>query len=190
LDIRQRTTESLATRYDVDTEQAMRVLTTTLNIFSVCKKSWQINEAEMKNMLCWASLLHEVGLQINSRGVQRHSGYILQNVDMSGFNQEQQSLLATLVRFHRKKIRSSEILDFSGYHPEQVIKLIALLRLGVLFNLQRQDNVLPDYEVKAENLTLSLSFPDGWLAQSQIFSADLEKEAEYLASVGIVLLFS
>lgn len=190
LDIRQRTTESLATRYDVDTEQAMRVLTTTLNFFSACKKSWQINEAEMKNMLCWASLLHEVGLQINSRGVQRHSGYILQHVDMSGFNQEQQSLLATLVRFHRKKIRSSEIVDFSGYQPEQVIKLITLLRLGVLFNLQRQDNVLPEYKIKTEDLTLSLVFPEGWLAQTPIFSADLEREADYLASVGIVLLFS
>lgn len=190
LDIRQRTAESLATRYDVDTEQAKRVLKTALNLYSECEKIWQIGDPELKNMLTWAALLHEVGLQINSRGVQRHSAYILQYVDMPGFNLEQQNLLATLIRYHRKKIRSNEIAEFSQYHPEQVIKLIVLLRLSVLLNLQRQGDLLPDYKIIAEKSTLSLLFPEEWLEQKPIFIADLDREAEYLSSVGILLVYN
>src|SRR5690606_1898829 len=37
-DIRQRTAESLATRYDVDIEQARRVLTTTMQLYQACRK--------------------------------------------------------------------------------------------------------------------------------------------------------
>lgn len=189
-DIRQRTAESLAKRYDVDTEQANRVLNTTINLYSHCNNSWQISQPELKNMLIWSALLHEVGLQINSRGVQRHSAYILQHIDMPGFNQDQQNLLATLVRFHRKKIRTNEILEFAEYQPEQVIRLIALLRLSVLLNIKRQADILPDYTIKAENSTLTLLFPEGWLEKKTIFSADLASEAEYLDAVNITLKFS
>jgi exopolyphosphatase/guanosine-5'-triphosphate,3'-diphosphate pyrophosphatase len=52
-------------------------------------------------------MLHEVGLNINHSGMHRHSAYILQNSDLPGFNQEQQMLMATLVRYHRKAINST-----------------------------------------------------------------------------------
>ncbi|MFT4995330.1 MAG: exopolyphosphatase/guanosine-5'-triphosphate,3'-diphosphate pyrophosphatase, partial [Paraglaciecola sp.] len=131
-DIRQRSAESLATRYDVDIDQAKRVLATTMSLYQSCKKAWSIGHDELKDMLGWAALLHEVGMQINTRGIQRHSGYILQNLDLPGFNQEQQNLLATLVRFHRKKIRPSDVPEFVLHQPEQVNRLLAILRLAVL----------------------------------------------------------
>ena len=188
-DIRQRTAESLATRYHVDTEQAIRVLNTSLTLYSACSKKWQIHELELKNMLGWAALLHEVGLQINSRGVQRHSAYILQHVDMPGFNQEQQNLLAYLVYFHRKKIRNSELTEFSQYPSDQVARLIVLLRLSVLLNIQRQNEALPKFNISAEKSTLLLTFPKNWLKQKPIFSADLESESAYIKVLGITLHF-
>ena len=79
-DIRERTAQSLATRYDVDLDQAQRVLNTTWTLFDAVSVDWKLDQQEYRSLLGWAALLHEVGLQINSRGVQRHSGYILQNV--------------------------------------------------------------------------------------------------------------
>ncbi|MCV2884936.1 exopolyphosphatase [Aestuariibacter sp. AA17] len=186
-DIRVRTAESLATRYDVDTAQANRVLKTTMSIFDQCAKAWDINTKEHRSMLGWAALLHEIGLQINSQGVQRHSGYIIQNVDMPGFNQEQQALLSILVRFHRKKIRSADIPEFTHYTFECVAKLIAMLRIGVLLNIKRQDDLLPDIIASAKKDTLTLTFPEGWLDTKPIFSADLQREMEQITAVGIVV---
>lgn len=188
-DIRQRSAESLATRYDVDIEQAKRVLTTTMSLYQSCKKAWHIGHDELKDMLGWAALLHEVGMQINTRGIQRHSGYILQNFDLPGFNQEQQNLLATLVRFHRKKIRNNEIAEFVLHQPEQVNRLIAILRLAVLLNIKRQDDILPKMKISADKNILTISFPKDWLANKPIFSADLEREAAYIQALDLELMY-
>jgi exopolyphosphatase/guanosine-5'-triphosphate,3'-diphosphate pyrophosphatase len=188
-DIRQRSAESLATRYDVDVEQAKRVLSTTMALHQQCKKAWKIDNKELKNMLAWSALLHEVGLQINTRGIQRHSGYILQNIELPGFGQEQQNLLATLTRFYRKKIKVAEIPEFTLLAQDQVYRLIALLRLGVLLNIKRQDDILPEFSVKAEGDKLHMQFPDEWLEQKPVFSADIERESDYIKELGLKLSY-
>ncbi|UAA37988.1 exopolyphosphatase [Paraneptunicella aestuarii] len=187
-DIRQRTAQSMATRYDVDIEQAQRVLATTTHLYQQCKSSWDIKRNELQSMLGWAALLHEVGLQINSRGVQKHSAYILKNTELPGFNQEQQYFLATLVAMHRKKIRKEELLQLQQFTEEETFKLIVLLRLGVLLNIHRQDDLLPNIECHAENNRLVLSFPENWLEQSILMQADLETESMRLKNIGIKLI--
>lgn len=189
-DIRQRSADSVATRYDVDVEQARRVLATTMTIYRSCKKDWQIEHKELKSMLEWAALLHEVGLQINTRGIQRHSGYILQNLDLPGFNQEQQSLLATLVRFHRKKVKPQDIPEFSLHQADKVYKLIAILRLSVLLNIKRQDDILPKIDISTQSKKLILGFPDDWLSKKPVFKAGLDREVGYIEELGLKLVYS
>ncbi|MDF2179429.1 exopolyphosphatase [Aliiglaciecola sp. CAU 1673] len=188
-DIRERTAESLAIRYDVDTDHAKRVLHTTLQIYHQVAEDWDIKHDELHSLLGWAALLHEVGLQINSRGVQRHSGYILQNAELPGFNQEQQNLLASLVRFHRKKIKNAELTDFSLYKQEQILRLICILQLGVMLNIKRQDNFLPKISAKVKGNTLSLEFADGWLDETPLVKADLDLQADIMRACGLSLKF-
>ncbi len=83
-----RTAQSLANQYNIDREQARRVLETTTHIF----EQWQEQNPKLDNpnlsaLLKWAVMLHEVGLNINHSGMHRHSAYILQNSDLPGFNQ-------------------------------------------------------------------------------------------------------
>ncbi|WP_088329747.1 exopolyphosphatase [Lacimicrobium sp. SS2-24] len=187
-DIRERTAESLATRYDVDPEHARRVLQTTLDLYQQVASDWHIQITELQQLLGWAALLHEVGLQINSRRVQHHSAYILQHAELPGFNQAQQALLATLVRFHRKKIRTDELPELIEYSHEQVLKLICLLQLGVLLNIRRQDDLLPKIRAEAKENKLILDFGQDWLENSPLVSADLELEAEFMRGCGIRLV--
>lgn len=188
-DIRERSAESLATRYDVDIDHAKRVLSTVSSLHSACKQKWKLQSKECTNILGWAALLHEVGLQINSRGVQRHSAYILQNTELQGFNQEQQNLLSTLTRFHRKKIRLVDVPEFSQFNEQQVYRMIALLRVGVLLNIKRQDGIIPSLHIECEDTELTLTFADEWLQQKPIFTADLERESELLKVLGLTLRF-
>lgn len=186
-DIRGRTASSLARRYDVDTTQATMVLNTTLALFGEVEKAWKLKGKDFKSMLGWAALLHEVGMQINSRGIQKHSAYILGNVDMPGFTQEQQLLLATLVRFHRKKIRTNELPSFNLFDEHSIKRLIALLRLGVLLNIKRQEGFLPELNVNVDKSELTITFPDGWLDEKPIISADLLRESHYWKALGLKL---
>lgn len=69
-------------------------------------------------------MLHEVGLNINHSGLHRHSAYILQNSDLPGFNQEQQLMMATLVRYHRKAIKLDDLPRFTLFKKKQFLPLI------------------------------------------------------------------
>ena len=186
-DIRERTAHSLATRYDVDTQYAQKVWSNCLSIYEAVKDKWAINNEELKHLLEWSALLHEVGLQINSRGVQRHSSYIIEQSDLPGFNQEQQKLIATLVRYHRKKIKLADLPTFANYDEQSLKYLLSVLRLGVLLNINRQETMLPEYQIRCKENKISLIFPEDWFDSSPLLLADIDAEAEYQQTLGITL---
>ena len=184
-DIRSRTAQSLANHYNIDSEQARRVLETTDQLW----QQWRDQNPRLANpqlaaLLRWAAMLHEVGLTINHSGMQRHSAYILQNTNLPGFNQDQQLLLATLVRYHRKAIKSDDLPRFTLFKKKQMLPLIFLLRLGTLLNNQRQATNRP------ERLTLTtdeghwtLCFPAGYFSQNTLVQLDMEREQTYWEDV-------
>ncbi len=114
---------------------------------------------QLAALLKWAAMLHEVGLNINHSGMHRHSAYILQNSDLPGFNQEQQMLMATLVRFHRKAIKLDELPRFTLFKKKQFLPLIQLLRLGVLLNNQRQAHHAAHAEAENRRPSLDAELP-------------------------------
>lgn len=184
-DVRSRTAQSLANQYNIDREQAQRVLETTTHMY----EQWlvqnpKLGHPQLAALLQWASLLHEVGLNINHSGMHRHSAYILQNSDLPGFNQEQQSLMATLVRYHRKAIKLDDLPRFTLFKKKQFLPMIQLLRLGVLLNNQRQATTKPPtLTLKTEAHHWTLCFPHGWFSQNALVLLDLEKEQEYWEGV-------
>jgi len=189
-DIKERSAQSLATRYDVDTKQANLVLQTSFSLFEQAKEQWHLNDNRLKPLLGWAALLHEVGLHINSRGVQRHSSYILANAELPGFNSEQQTFISTLTRFYRKKIKVEELPQLTQFSHYEVLNCIVLLRLAVLLNIKRQQNFLPEYQFSVDKNKLSLRFPENWLEEHPVIKADLQKEKEQIEKANIQLEFS
>ncbi|HEY9040604.1 MAG TPA: exopolyphosphatase [Rheinheimera sp.] len=186
LDIREHSVASMQRRYDVDMAQAERVRNTALQLFSQVRSVWQLND-ENAMLLGWAATLYEVGLHINSSGVQKHSAYILQNANLPGFNQEQQQLIATLVRFHRRKIRLDDMPAFSLYQLSQVVCLLVLLRLAVLLNQKRRDDLLPEFTANAAMQALELNLGRDWLSQQRLLAADLAAEQKALKKIAFVL---
>jgi exopolyphosphatase/guanosine-5'-triphosphate,3'-diphosphate pyrophosphatase len=63
------------------------------------------------------------------------------------------------------------------------------LRLAVLLNIKRQDDILPRMKVSADEHTLSISFPKDWLVNKPIFSADLAREADYIQALDLKLAY-
>lgn len=185
-DIRQHTILSLIKRYAVDTEQAGRVAATAQQLFSQLAPTWQLT-AEWLEILRFAAHVYEIGLQINSSAVQRHSAYILNNANLPGFNQEQQRLLATLVRFHRRKIKPDDIVPFYLYRQQDFYHALVIFRLAVLLNQKRRDDVLPEVNVSVQGAQLNLLLPPDWYQQQSVLAADLRSEQLFLKRLGITL---
>lgn len=82
-DVRSRTASSLANQYHIDSEQARRVLDTTMQMYEQWREQQpKLAHPQLEALLRWAAMLHEVGLNINHSGLHRHSAYILQNSDL------------------------------------------------------------------------------------------------------------
>ncbi|AEW44461.1 exopolyphosphatase [Serratia symbiotica str. 'Cinara cedri'] len=184
-DIRSRTAKSLADHYNIDHEQAQRVLKTTELLYS----EWMIQNSklvrpQLEALLKWAAMLHEVGLSINQNGMQRHSAYILQHSNLPGFNQEQQLLLAALVRLHRKAIKLEELPHLNLFKKKHYLPLIQILRLSILLNNQRQSTLIPTtLHLSTYNNHWTIYFPYGYLAQNHLIQLDLEREQAYWRDV-------
>ncbi|NVK25664.1 MAG: exopolyphosphatase [Gammaproteobacteria bacterium] len=189
-DIRERSAQSLATRYSVDIEHAQRVLTTCFDLYKHSKTDWKLHDKKHKAIIGWAALLHEVGLQINSKGVQKHSCYILRNTELPGFNSEQQEFLALLNLMQRKKVRIEALPRFGQYSQLEFLKCMIILRLAVLLNVKRQNDFVPELNFEVNGFDIALSFPAQWLNDHPIIKADLEREKKRYQTFGFHLTLS
>lgn len=191
-DIRMRTTENLARKHLVDLNHADKVRQQA-DIFlkQIAAESDLKKNGELATLLGWSALLHEVGLSISYQGFHRHSAYILRYTNMPGFNQEQQLVLSTLARFHRKSLKLSEMAEFSLFKKRHIILLIRILRLSVLLNGQRNDEPLPALFIRINNEDeWALECEDeNWLESNKLLHADLVSEQEFWHKAGWILSF-
>lgn len=188
-DIRERTALALSTHYRIDKRQATRVERSVLSLFDALSGPWEMPEEPYRAILGWAARLHEIGLAINYSGIHKHSAYILQNTDLPGFNQDDQALLAALVRFHRKGLKLSELPALPNHDEQTVLRCIRILRLAVSAHHRRQDNLLPEWNVQAAGDQLVVTLPLDWCDENKLLMQNLEKEHRYCHEQGWPLLF-
>lgn len=190
-DIRQRTAEALAYQFDIDSEQAQRVERTALQLFDqISHWKKQKLSVELREMLRWASLLHEVGIAINHHQLNKHSAYIISQCELPGFDFDQQQLLALLMRHHLKEFKRNDIRCISRYSPQDILTLLRLFRLAVLLNKGRQSASEPKQLTLHINEHWTLRFDSAFLAQNPLIKADLIEEKNILQAIDLTLDFA
>ncbi|GGA65922.1 exopolyphosphatase [Neiella marina] len=187
-DVRRRARESLMARYNVDGIQAQRVAEIAIWLWQQLQKPWALPHSSL-SLIRHAAYLHEVGLDINSSAIQRHSAYIIENSDLAGFNRDEQLVLANLVRFHRKKLQLNQLLPIEElFKDKTLIRLIRILRIAVLLNLGRKGYEQPQ-SVTVDGKTMTLTFAPDTLTNQQLLYVDLDREAQLLELAGFKLIF-
>jgi exopolyphosphatase/guanosine-5'-triphosphate,3'-diphosphate pyrophosphatase len=189
-DVRGHTVSTLARRYEVDTDQAARVRETVAELYKRTSEAWSLEADEARDLLNWAADLHEMGLQIARSGYHKHGAYILDNADLPGFSRQEQHLLSLLVRSHRRKMPVALFVALPKPERRTVQRLVVLLRLAVLLHRSRSPQAWPMVAVEAQENSLYLEFPAGWLDDHALTRADLDQEAVYLQAIGLELVFS
>lgn len=184
VDMREDTIGELMRRYQIDLEQASRVERTALALRAQVDREWRLRKDFFGNLLAWAARLHELGLAIAHSQYHKHGAYLLQNADLAGFTRQEQTLLAVLVRLHRRKFAVSALQMLETRWRERIERLGVLLRLAAVLHRSRADLEVPQLALRDDLKTLDLHFEPGWLAAHPLTQADLEQEAEYLGAAG------
>ncbi|WP_301099482.1 exopolyphosphatase [Otariodibacter sp.] len=188
-DIRQRTAEALAEQFNIDLIQAKKVKETAIILFDQIKVWYNKKQiAELRSILGWASLLHEAGISINHNYFHRHSAYIVANSDLPGFDVEQKNLLATLIRYHQKSFKTTDIRKLNRFQHQDVLVLLRVFRLAVILNRSRQATPSPEHlRLNVVDNVWNLSFEPDFLAQNPLLLSDLEEEQILLSKIELIL---
>ena len=191
-DMRDRTIAAMADRWHVDVEQAARVERTALALWKQAQKLWQLGDEAHRQLLAWAARLHEVGLAVAYSGHHKHGAYLVQNSDMPGFSRDEQAAIAELIRTHRRKLAAlagpTSVRESLPVRSEPALRLALLLRLAVLLNRSRSTRPLPPLVLEIDKQMLCLRLPQRWLDEHPLTSADLDRERDELADLGLALV--
>ena len=133
---------------------------------------------EDSDLLRRAAYLHEIGLAISHSGYHRHGAYLLQHSDIAGFSQVDQNHLSHLVAHHRRKLRADAKIDVMKVGGSKLLWLCLLLRLSVLVNHSRSDEMLPAIELKVENAQQWQLSVSGDAKQWPLLVAELHDEQQ------------
>jgi len=190
-DIRSETTKKIAERYHTDQVHAFRIKQTAELILKQLLEdnSLPYNE-NIKLFLNWAAELHEIGRDIAHSQYHKHSAYIIEHGDLAGFSQQDQTLLATIIRSHRRKFSLSRFQNLPAPWNNWAPYLTIILRLAVLLRRNRHDEDLPDFKISINKTKISLKFSNKALSQLPLTQADLALEAEFLKAAGFSLAFT
>ena len=180
-DTRESTVKDFMQRYQVDKTQANRVKKVALHLLADIHPHLQMDVLTARQYLGWAADLHEIGISIAHSGYHKHSAYIVENADMPGFSKKEQEQLGFLVRVQRRspsKIMMPKLADDRA-------KLMLMMRLSVLFNRNRMDNV-PVLNLNVTTNGFILHIATNWLAKNPLTETELEYEAAYWKGLGIL----
>ena len=188
-DVRDATVDTAISKWGIDAPQASRVKDTVTRLFDATSEQWRLDTGQLRPLLLWAAMLHEVGLQISHNNYHKHGAYILKNADLQGFSRQEQALLAALVLSHRSKFRCNEFRQLMKPFARAGGRMCVLLRLAVLLHRGRTEQQLPEITITVNDNMVSLGFPPGWLDDHSMTLADLIKEINYLHASGYQLRF-
>ena len=186
-DVRYRSVDEFAKRFNVDDEQAKRVMETSVNLFDQVAIDWDLPK-QTRKLLAWASLLHEIGLSITHNKHHFQGAYILKYAFMPGFSRREQIWLALLVKNHRRKLDWERFSDIPEQDILTLVRLSIILRLAVLLHRRRDNHGFdPKMTASRSKVDLFVQRPSDGLF---LLEADLQREKNWLRRLGYQLSYS
>jgi exopolyphosphatase/guanosine-5'-triphosphate,3'-diphosphate pyrophosphatase len=131
---RQRSVLQLGRSCGINEAHARTVTSLVLEMFDSAKElqlhSFGDREREL---LEYATFLHDIGSFISYTNHHAHSYYIIKNSELLGFDQKEVNFMANIARFHRKKTlrkKDPEVLDLDSHERDTLGVLTTFIRLG------------------------------------------------------------
>ena len=147
----------------VDLAHAQHVARLAAVLFDATRSLHRLLPAQ-RGLLEAAAKLHNVGGEVDQANPPTAGRDLLRGTNLVGYTDQQQRMLACLVRFHRKKVRPEAEPLFAALPParqQQTLKLAALLRVADgLDDAQTQSTQLEGVVIAPEAVTLRLSGPE------------------------------
>jgi exopolyphosphatase/guanosine-5'-triphosphate,3'-diphosphate pyrophosphatase len=186
--LRRAAVASLARRCQSDPDHSRNVVRLALELFDQTTELHGLGSGD-RELLEYAVLLHDIGQHVSRQGHHRHAAYLVEHAQLRGFSPDEVTLLAALVRHHRRgDPKSSEPLygALSNQDRERVRKLAAIIRVADALDRGRRGVVRHLSAQITDNLVILRLRTDGdaelelWAARRRrdLFEKVFDRELE------------
>lgn len=131
-DIKLRDVFAIGRRFGYEENHAIQVARMAELIFDELVLNFAFPRHE-RTLLSAAALLHDVGYHISHEAHHKHSYYLIKHSEMTGFTEDEKSIIASVARYHRKSFPKNSHLEYLELEPEsqQVVdRLSSILRIA------------------------------------------------------------
>ena len=133
--IRERSVLKTAKKYQTNLEHSERVTAFAVNIFDQTKGQLHYWNADQRQLLWAAAILHNCGHYVSHSAHHKHSYYLIRNGELLGYNETEIEIIANIARYHRKSPPKKKHDSYRNLlhkeHRQMVNQLSAILRLAV-----------------------------------------------------------
>jgi exopolyphosphatase/guanosine-5'-triphosphate,3'-diphosphate pyrophosphatase len=130
--LRRAAISNLARRCNSDERHTAHVTRLALRLFDETRSLHELGPAD-REMLEFASMVHDIGQHVSPKGHHRHAAYLVEAAQLRGFAPSEVAFLAALVRHHRRGDPKPSEARFAALSDEDRLrlrKLAALLRVA------------------------------------------------------------
>lgn len=123
---------ALAAHYRADLKHAHRVAYLAQQLFDDLRPLHQLG-GEHRRLLMAAAVLHDIGYLVSHTEHHKHSAYLIENSELTGFTESETVMIANVARYHRSSLPKPRHPYYAALPPEArttVRKLAALLRIA------------------------------------------------------------
>lgn len=190
-DPRQRSVYELLRKTNWLEDHSKHVSNFALQLFDEFQDELGLEESD-RELLEYATLMHDIGYYISYRKHHKHALYLIRNSDLLGFKEDEINIMANVARYHRKSPpakRHKRYRQLDKKSRKRVKKLSALLRIADGLDRSHYQNVRKLEIQKEENLVKLLittySDPEleiwGCLRKSKLFEKITGRKVEVYA---------
>jgi exopolyphosphatase/guanosine-5'-triphosphate,3'-diphosphate pyrophosphatase len=119
-------------RFGYEESHSQQVARLAERIFDALSPSANLTRHQ-RLLLSAAALLHDVGYHIAHESHHKHSFYLIENSELTGFSETERGVIANIARYHKgshPKQRHSNYMALSATDRETVCRLAGILRLA------------------------------------------------------------
>lgn len=142
-DTRTRSVYELLRKCNWHEEHSSQVTRLALRIFEDTRAVHGCDDHD-RQLLEFASLMHDIGYHISHRKHHKHALYLILNADLKGFTQEEIEIMAHVARYHRRSAPKTSHALFHALTKEQKAKvpvLAGILRVADGLDRSHYQNV-------------------------------------------------
>ena len=151
-DVRQASVFNLAGQYHPEPAHTNHVARLALEVWDeLAAAGLHEGDAEERELLWAAAILHDIGTAVDYDDHHRHSRYLVLSAGLPGWSLRETVLIAQMVRYHRKG--SPSLADFERLTEDGDDEL--LLRCSAVLRLAEQFERARDQAVKAAHIAVS-----------------------------------